>query len=160
MGTIITLIIFSVAIIAGDVLLWRYMQRAIGAQIDDAAKAINAAQILSWKGSYDAMISEVQGIVDKIAQDTDDKFEEFAQQQNKAITAFLEGQTKVNKDYKARIEELIRKVEFHGKILKFDTDSLTGASILSMQEHELSDKNNPVSSEGYGDLRGDSHILK
>jgi len=111
------------------------------------------------KASSESLIAEVQGIVDKLAQDTDDKFEEFAQQQKKAITAFLEGQTRVNKEYKAWIEDLIRKVEFHGKILKFDTDSLTGASIVAMQEHELSDKSNPVSSAGYENLRGDSHIL-
>jgi len=160
MLTIIASAVVLAAVAAGDYILWRYMRRTITARLDAAKAEILDEALKRGKASAETLVAEVQGILDAAAKDTEGLLEESAQQQSKAIAAVIAGQSSVNKDHKARIEELLELTSLHSKILRFDmADVAGGASTAAMQKRPPSDKSNPAAGSEYGDFRGDSGLL-
>lgn len=144
MGTFITIAVVLAVNAALGVLLYRHLSRMVAVGLENAKKTVLDEVLKHVNTSSEALVAEVQGIVNAMAKDAEEKMEELASQQSEAIRKVIAGQDAVNKDYKTNIEGLLKVVGYHSNILKFETDGFTGGEMIAMQQHELSDADNPV----------------
>jgi hypothetical protein len=81
------------------------------------------------------LIPDVRTVLNQITEHQTTNVEILAKAQGEAMAKILQNQSEINKDHKTHIENLLKTVAWHGKILNFETD-VVGTPVTGVENED------------------------